>query len=57
MENGVDSRLCFIILASFFSKARMKVNEHAYLAFSGNNRRNRATELSCGYMYQSERIT
>ena len=28
METGVDSRLCFIILASFFSKARMKVNEH-----------------------------
>ena len=29
METGVDSRLeCFIILAFFFSKARMKVHEH-----------------------------
>ena len=28
METGVDSHLCFIILASFFSKERMKVNEH-----------------------------
>ena len=58
METGVDSRLCFIILASFFPKARMKVHEHNIcLPFQGNNRRNRPTELSCGYMYQSERIT
>ena len=58
METGVDSRLCFIIFASFFSKARMKVHEHNIrLPFYDNNRRNRATELSWGYMYQSERIT
>ena len=46
------------VLASFFSKVRMKVHEHNIrLPFQGNIRRNRATELSCRYMYQSERIT